>query len=899
MNNPLYANTVRYFLQFENVSDEWFEIFEPVYSDANTLNIEQQANSYGRDIRYKDGKLRFINAYHIELSEPQIINPQGDTSNHLSHLLGWWFYVLNKYGFGAKVNYKENINGIDTDVYGFDLKGDNLTDYQTYVECELIDTGAVADVKRTLETSFNAFSDKSWDGTTIVPMPTFNYLARGIPDVRVSKWKASANQLMFSDALATNDTIGQAFFNQIRIIEKAEIKNTLTYFTDYIRYTGSGTEYDSPLENLKIIKAMNPLTNITAKLRLKLKIEVETDNGVASRGRIVGKLIKGTEVYSNFNTSNEFEFLQSPLIGTQSGFPTSWEYDDTVIIDMGNLPRNNFVYFMFTQVANYKNLILKTTLIDCSLEITATNNPPDIVIPASRIIDLIKQTQRFRGNIPVTAPLYDVGGVHYDNAVITKRMISRKTDSFNITPKKVFDSLIEPNNHTEMFNDEIYINHHAQFYKNVQIGTLLAHPDRNYNVSINPKSTVNVFDIGFGTYEQDRTTSGTSESIHTQAEWRIIEPQSEDKFSRKFEFVRDGLAFQKAKDLEVNNPTTSTQDDDLVYAEKMTPLAPNSFGVMIGVFLITAGSNVIEILNTDSDGESNDYGFTWDSLGIGATCEITLSGITSQATVTAITATKLTLTTVYPFTGTGDYFLSIKYFYTGVQYQTKTNQGYTLISGVSDKFSNFDYTLGRIYNNYFREQSANYAMYCQKDIVCGYFKSIPETRIVLTQRNDELNPISENGVIAFNSLPLPLIDGYVINFRAVATYEQIKSIRDNYRINRGFISYWDRESERVDFGFIKTMAYNPLTGEVTGKFERKYTPPTLTITGTIDNLLVNDTPYNLSGVMDWWIMRNGFLTLYGENSIPISKEYEYNLVTLNGVTYSTYDELSDALSLLT
>ncbi len=889
MNNPLYANTVRYYLQFENVSDTWYEIFEPVYSDANTLNIEQQANSYGRDIRYKDGKLRFINAYLIELSEPQIINPQGDTSNHLSHLLEWWFYVLQKYGFGAKVNYKENINGIDTDVYGFDLKGDNLTDYETYVECELIDTGAVADVKRTLETSFNAFSDKAWDGTTIQPMPTFNYLARAIPLDNKSSFKQNSTYskeqpLYGQDALIYNPCI--------QIVDSG-LRSTLTSFSedDYLE-DYNDTDVSKQLIGIRtVFRAKKRTTNLKISLK-DLNISIVRFGFTVTHNLVVA--------YGNTPLD---DWTTNPLYQSSSSSFSLTNQNYEVNIPLLEIGQRVWIYFSSTANNSLpsgtpiSNIFIEV-LPSFKIEMEATSTAPDIVIKASRIIDLIKQTQRFRGNIPVTAPLYDVGGVHYDNAVITKRMISRKTDSFNITSKKVFDSLIEPNNHTEMFNDEIYINHHAQFYKNYQIGTLLAHPDRNYNVSINPKSTVNVFDTGFGTYEQDRTTSGTSESIHTQAEWRIIEPQSEDKFSRKFEFVRDGLAFQKAKDLEVNNPTTSTQDDDLVYAEKMTPLAPNSFGVMVGVFLITAGSNVIEILNTDSDGESNDYGFTWDSLGIGATCEITLSGITSQATVTAITSTKLTLTTVFPFTGTGDYYLSIKYYYTGVQYQTKTNQGYTLISGVSDKFSNFDYTLGRIARNYFSEQLANYAMYCQKDITCGYFKSIPDTRVVLTQRNDELNPISENGIIEFDSLPSPLIDGYIANFRAVATYEQIKSIRDNYRINRGFISYWDRESERVEFGFIKTMAYNPLTGEVTGKFERKYTPPTLTITGTIDNLLVNDAPYNLSGVMDWWIMRNGFLTLYDENSIPISKEYEFNLVTLNGVTYSTADELSDALSLL-
>lgn len=892
MNNPIYANTIRYYLQFENVSDEWFEIFEPIYSDANTLNIEQQANGYGRDIRYKDGKLRFINAYYTELETPQQINPQGDTSNHLSHLLGWWFYVLQKYGFGAKVNYKENINGIDTDVYGFDLKGDKLTDWQTYVEAELIDTGKVAKVKRTLETSFNAFSDKDWGGNAITPMTTFNYLLRAIPQFKESNLKQTNNFSFYSQMFGNDAFIYNPCVNQGALFE---IRNTLSSL-DAIEYIADNSDNDdkkTKINNRCVIKAKRRISNLKIKLS-------DISGSIITTGFFTNNQLTvayGTEPIDSFTTIDLFNSSNVNFVFS------NLDYEVTIPF----LDINQKVWIYFSTTCSYPTPAgtpVSTVTINLAntikIDMFATETAPDFVIKASRYIDLIKQSSLFNQNIPVNASRYDVGGIHYNNAVFTKRMIGRKVDTFNTTPKKVYDSVIEPNNHVEMYSDEIYINHHTEFYKNNEIGVLFAHPDKDYNVSINPKSTVNVFNIGFGQYEQDRTTTGSNESIHTEAEFRILEEQSEDKFSRKFEFVRDGIMRQKAVDLEVNNPTASTQDDDIIFAEAMTALPPNSFGTINGVYYVRTFGFIVEILNFDSEGEVGDNAFTWDMLGIGNTGELLIFGGVTNVTITEITPSKITMTSSL-FLGIFalDSYISLKYYYTGVAYQTKTNEGYTLVSGVTNKMSNLDYTLGRIARNYYSEQLANYAMYCQKDITCGYFKGIPDSRTVLTQRTDETEPISENGIITFNSLPNPLIDGYVIDMRLVATYEQIVNIRTNYRVNRGFVRLWDREAQRIEFGFIKMLAYNPITGEATGKFERKYTPPILTITGTIDNLLVNDVPYNLSGIANWWVMRNGFLTLYDKDSIPISYEYEYNLVNLNGVIYDTYDELSDALSLLT
>jgi len=53
--------------------------------------------------------------------------------------------------------------------------------------------------------------------------------------------------------------------------------------------------------------------------------------------------------------------------------------------------------------------------------------------------------------------------------------------------------------------------------------------------------------------------------------------------------------------------------------------------------------------------------------------------------------------------------------------------------------------------------------------------------------------------------------------------------------------------------------------------------------------------YDLSGVSEWWKFENDYIKLYDKNNIPLSNFYKYNLVNLNGLTFSTKEELITAL----
>ena len=62
-----------------------------------------------------------------------------------------------------------------------------------------------------------------------------------------------------------------------------------------------------------------------------------------------------------------------------------------------------------------------------------------------------------------------------------------------------------------------------------------------------------------------------------------------------------------------------------------------------------------------------------------------------------------------------------------------------------------------------------------------------------------------------------------------------------------------------------------------------------------DDLFVNDVKYSKSGNLNWFEFKNDKLKVYDEKSRAISSWYDYKLVILNGVSYTTKDELHLAL----
>jgi hypothetical protein len=170
-------------------------------------------------------------------------------------------------------------------------------------------------------------------------------------------------------------------------------------------------------------------------------------------------------------------------------------------------------------------------------------------------------------------------------------------------------------------------------------------------------------------------------------------------------------------------------------------------------------------------------------------------------------------------------------------------------------------------------------------------------RNVITRLSSESENVVEVGDIVFDDLPTQLINGLIYNLECVADYNEVVNMLNEYKNNKGFVRMYDLNNEVVRL-YIKDFTYTAKFKELKVIGKGKFEVPELIITGTIGNLFVNDAPYNLSGVANWWRFQNDYLQLFDEKSRPISNKYKYNLVILNNVTYSTKEELVAELVLL-
>lgn len=635
MNNPQDTSQMKYYLRFNDVDNaDWIRIGEPEGIDGLRIALKQNDSiNLGRDINFSLDDVVFTDARFEKINNLQVLSPYGRESYYLEHCLEWFFYVLDLKGFEADVDFKMMLGGVEV-VYSLDFDGD-FTDGKTYVKAKLDDTGKKSKFKARFEEKVNLFSDKDIDGQTITPLGTFNYLRKGTQTELTSKWKLP--NTIISPAGSAN-----AYNNFSQQIVQSDLRRTLTYFDP------TTTDFTTAKQVFKFIRFRNDVENVRVKFENDTKISYRVTGG-SSTSKVFMKLFyvnyidplampAAVEVYSKEVTGatnqtvaidNVIEFtLQSAQ--RDSYLTIFWQlYWETEHLDSGN--RTSFDF--------YKQ----------DISITAIDKPIDVVVKATRQIDVYKQLSKYNQNIPVNAPKLDVGGVHYDNVVFNKRMITGNLDQFNITAKDAYEGLLEYNNHNEISNDEIFIGDYSDFYQNNEIGVFVEIPSEEYTEAFNPKYILNRISFGYKNYEQDRDTDGTSGSIHTETQLSLRNEKAVNTRSYKFFYTRDPLAIQKAVDLEFEKPTTSTQDNDVVYIEKIRPVAPGTIGgFSANLAMQVNSSGGVEILNINSESSDDDRLFFWTSLGlsIGAQFNIVSGVNVGNYTVYEILTNKITLTPI-------------------------------------------------------------------------------------------------------------------------------------------------------------------------------------------------------------------------------------------------------------
>ena len=886
-NNPIDTNSFTHYLRFISLGKtELYQIAEPIGFDTANFVKKQEAKRYARSIEYASiDKLTFVDAVGQSIETPQIINPQGDSSNYLDYGLQWLLSIYNDFGFESKCEYVLEKNGVQFSNGMLDFTEKDITDGYTYISCKLIQKNKVADLKRRIDDKFNAFSTKNAKQETITPISTQNLLLKGLIIPKASSWNSPSEFILTTYTLSNLGTSDRTHrWNHCKNIVKDGVNNTLTFLNDFNSYNDI---LNANANDFKYIKAEKELFDV------KIKISDFVWNyyvGAAGVGNPSGYATNRFVIAWGQNTSTPLGYID--VISQQTFKNNSVTKTINDIYNIPYVPAGAFIFIYFESYVRQSDslggeIYCDNNITQYNIEISVNEKSIDQVIKACRWIDLIKQSSLYSCGIPVNAPLFESDGIHYNNMVFNRRMISQNTVSFYCTPKNAFESIEEVNCDYEPNETEIFIGHQGDFYTNQEVAVFQVIPSEDFTIEENDRCAINKFSFEYKTFEQDRSSENTDLAIHTSTEWLIQNDNVENKKEISIEFVRDPLSIQKVVDLELLQPTTSTQEDDKAYISNVIQLAPSSFNEFGRVLLCRIIDGNLEILNRTSDG-SSDVFINWLSLGFGVNATITITEGSNLGTYKVVALTRSILT-LEPITATptsqGDLFIRIKYFYTDVFWTTRTNEGFSI-----GDFPNQAYSIKRNMK-YFSEYFSSCLLYQKKDIINSYFKS---NGTYQSQLNSETTPLIENATVTYNSLSLPYITPKIYKLNCYAEFQDILNYLETYKTQKGFIRTFDSNG-RVIKGYVRDLDHlwsgNKLSLTIEEKFETIY----LVLTYVDGILTVNDAVYDLSGVSNWWKFENDYIKLYDSKNIPLSNFYKYNFVNLNGIVYNSKNELITAL----
>jgi hypothetical protein len=882
-NNPLDTDQFKHYLRFISLGQtDLYEICEPIGFDKANFVLKQESRRYARSISYGAvDKLNFIDAQGSLMETPRIINQQGDESYYLDYGLQWLLSIYKDYGFESKVEYILEKNGIQFSGGMLDFTDKDITDGYTYVSAKLIQKNKVANLKRRLDDKFNVFSDKNVNQQTIEPADSLNVLLKATPITNTSVWEQDKNY-----TVVVNSAFAIRYFNYCRNILDYAIRNSLLpFYADR-----PNISFNTAVENFKYIRAVDNLTNLT--LNFENQISITYIGGLSSSKLTVSLRYAIAEEPFTGGISNTTAIYTKSFTGVST---QTFNTPTTISYDLPNIPRGECLYlFWYIDEEESTGGGTQINVTSSKTTITATSTAIDTVIKGVRWIDLIKQASRFTEALPINADLFDVGGEHYNNVCFNRRMISQNVSNFNLETKKSFESVNEVNCDYEPNESGVFIGHHKEYYTNTEIGFLQVIPSEDFSIEENDRCQINKFNYGYKSFEQDRTATDTSQGIHTDSQFTFLNENVENVKEVKNEFIRDPLLIQSVVNLEVSKPLTSTEEDDKVMIVEIVPLAPSSSSEWSARLLMRVVDGNLEILNRDSEGENNDTVINWNVLGfsVGSSFQITNGENVGNYTVTTITQSVLTLTPI-AFTPTfnGDALITVKYFYTGVLWTNRTNEGFAQIENLNtQRFGNLAYSIKRNLLR-FGEYMKSCLLYSRKNIPNAYFKSNGECATRLTSETDL---VVENGTIDFDSLPNPLTTAKVYNLMCVAEFNDVLGILENYNTSRGFVRTYDGNG-RVIKGYIQTLDHTWQTNELKLTLEEKFDTEYLVLTYADGVLTVNDAVYNLGGNSNWWIAENDYFKFFDENSIPLCNFYRYNFVSLQGVVYESKEELLTAL----
>lgn len=909
MSSPLDNNQLTFFLQFNN--EEGFgeiPITEAVKFDGATFIVEQEELRYGRDISFVNESIDlFFYKGFYDTTENPLMLPGGTIVYNLTMGFEHLIETRKKWGFESDIVFGIRKSGIDFILGNLDFS-DAETDEISFISCKAIQDSEKQQIKRRNEISVDVFSDEDLDGEYIEPLTPVKMLLKAKPLVQESKWQnLSPYWIQYPNFTADNI---KRYINPFNAIQLSDIENTLTFLDRTFFITATSTDeykftnkYNTGIVDSKNIMVDNVLT--LSDIRISLFIPVGDDiEGNWENSLVANKLeviifktptantdpLNFTE--ESFFIDLTYEFLGTESLSRFSGLSGNADrYDVVINEEVFNLddidkdyrvsmffiiPRGNTVQEWLTG-----NSYLKTTSISV-----------DTIVKGVRYIDLFKQSVKSINGFSVYAPRFDVGGEFYDQLAFNGNLIKNRDDvAFNVKFKDLVETLREVNGGYQVLDDKVFIGKYEDFYPNKEIAVLQKIPDDTAVLSINDRFSLNQVDFEYSYFEQDKDESNTTDAVHTLSQWLLANKQVENKKAIQLKQVRDPFKIVKVQK-EAIKTTTSTDDDDKLYLVDMVSLAPGTNE--------TLKVSLIHSINVDGNLQLlNDGTFSWNVLGISIGDTIELLNTSNIGSYEVLEIADGVITLLGGTTSIAAAITEVKYFYTGVDYINRTNEGFTLIENLlnPDNFSNLKYTIKRNLKHWYSYLATSSKFWIDKALRNTEFKNNGE---LTTQYEGESEATIEIANVNNIDLGNPILTENLYKTRLVVDYETMVGILNALNtINEddtigGFIRTFNNIGKVLKL-YPQKLEYEPATETLTLTGEQKYESEIIDIYSLDGFIYIDDVPYVINTDLDWFDISNDYLVIYDNNNLPIIDPTNYANVTVKGELSGSNIELSEKL----
>jgi len=850
INNPIDTNSFRHFLLIRGVE---YEIQEP--DNFNQSNFKIVQDDIARDTFFGNEESQLEFSINFGAPTTTFMDNDGVLISHLPSGAELLIEENKNYGNEADVKHILKKDNVSFTTGNVDFNKDYDSDNETYVKCRIIQNTNQALIKKREDITIDLLATKDLDENTISAIPIQRMYLKAKPIYRESEWTRGQSNFV-------PPAIGQFNISPFQVVKKAEIENTLSFLSPIVD-TNATDEFDA----MSLVQAKNQLT----------EVNIEIDIEFTSYDRPLEKLLvhSGTLIGG---TSNSF------LIDIQN-VPGYYSNKLNIVFDNPVLAAER-IEICFLRVFGGGSVVFQKAKVKISAVETAISSVGNAV----RQIDLIKQTYKAIGSLPVNVPKYDIGGEFYDNFCFNKNLISGNiTSPFYTKLEDVKEDLQEQCAFSQINDNEIFIGQYEDFYQNIDMGGFLEVPEYESSIYKNIKYLVKKFVFGYEKYEQDRNEKNTIDAIHTNSEWF---PQTQNSINTKdfkLPFLRDVFLIESARKQVFSTDNTSTNDDDNIFKVDVTLLPPNSRNKFTRLlnWQTNSGAGTVTIL-TDST-------FSWTQLGFVVGDVIKIEGV--NRTVLSMNETLLTVAPNVSV-GTGPSFLTIDYPLTNVLYTNRTNEGLIFSENLrnSDNFGNLRYSIKRNMKHWFAVLSTYGKFILDKKIKNTYFKANGEC---ITQFTGELNPIKENEDILISEIADEKIltqDMYKTSVK-IEFEEAVQLLKDIQNV-RGFIRV-QNPSGAIVKGYVHEGNNVWSDGILDLQLEVKNESDFLLVNFASGTFTINEVGYSTKTTEEKrYNIYKDFIQFFDENNINLCNRTKFDKVSLNGITYTNIDDLVNALEIL-